>query len=359
MKKRILFIMAFVVATAMTTAQIDRSKAPTSGPTPEINMGEPYTFTLKNGMQVLVVTDSKLPTVNFSLNLNTPPIFEGDKAGVQSLTGSIMGKGTKTMSKEKFNEEVDFLGAFLSVNTNGGYMSTLSKYKEQVFKMFVDAALNPNFTQEELDFERDQLIANLKSGDNSAAAIAGKVRNALVYGKNHPAGEFATEETINSVTVEDLEQFYRTYFVPSKGYLVISGDITGKEAKKLVNKYLNTWIAGSAPDVSYPEAKDVPYTVINFVDVPNAVQTELAVMNIAGLKMNDPDYYAATVANSILGGSFNSYLNANLREDKGYTYGAGSGLGSNRYYKSSFRASAKVRNEVTDSAVVEVMKEMQ
>ncbi|MDP5077941.1 MAG: insulinase family protein, partial [Nonlabens sp.] len=358
MKKRILFIMAFVIATAMTTAQIDRSKVPTSGPTPEINMGEPYTFTLKNGLQVLVVTDSKLPTVNFSLNLNTPPIYEGDKAGVQSLTGAIMGKGTKSMTKEKFNEEVDFLGAYLSVNTSGGYMSTLSKYKEQVFKMFVDAALNPNFTQEELDFEKDQLISNIKSGDNSAAAIAGRVRSALLYGKNHPAGEFATEESINGVTLEDIEQFYRTYFVPSKGYLVISGDIKAKEAKKLVEKYLNTWTAGSAPEVSYPEVKDVPYTVVNFIDVPNAVQTELAVMNVSELKMNHPDYYAATVANSILGGSFNSYLNANLREDKGYTYGAGSGLGANKYYNSSFRAQAKVRNEVTDSAVVEVMKEM-
>lgn len=359
MRKRISFIMAFVIATAMTTAQIDRSKMPTSGPTPEINLGEPYTFKLKNGLQVLVVTNKKLPTVNFSLNLNTPPIIEGDKAGVQSLTSSIMGKGTKTMPKEAFNEEVDFLGAFISLNTNGGYASTLSKYKEQVFKMFVDAALNPNFTQKELDFEKEQLIAGIKSGENSAAAIASKVRSALVYGKNHPAGEFATEETINSVTLEDLEQFYRTYFAPSKGYLVISGDITSKEAKKLVNKYMGYWTPGTAKSTTYPEVKDVEYTQINFVDVPNAVQTELAVMNVSDLKMNHPDYYAATVANSILGGSFGSYLNMNLREAKGYTYGAGSRIGANRYYNSSFTASTKVRNEVTDSAVVEVMKEME
>lgn len=359
MKKRILFLMAFVLTATITTAQIDRSKMPASGPTPEINLGEPYTFKLKNGLQVLVVTDEKLPTVNFSLNLNTPPVYEGDKAGVQSLTGAIMGKGTTEMSKEKFNEEIDFLGAFITVNTNGGYASTLSKYKEQVFKMFVDAALKPNFTQEELDFEKEQLIAGIKSGENSAAAIAGRVRNALVYGKNHPAGEFATEETINSVTIKDLESFYRNQFVPSQGYLVISGDIKGKEAKKLVTKYLNSWIAGTAPAISIPEVKDVPYTQVNFIDVPNAVQTELAVMNIAGLKMNDPDYYAATVANAILGGSFGSYLNMNLREANGYTYGAGSGLGANRYYNSAFRATTKVRNEVTDSAVVEVMKEMQ
>lgn len=359
MKKRILFIMAFVIATAMSTAQLDRSKMPASGPTPEIKLVEPYTFKLKNGLQVLVVTDTKLPSINFSLNLNTPPIYEGDKAGVQSLTSAIMGKGTKTMPKETFNEEVDFLGAFISVSTGGGYASTLSKYKDQVFKMFVDAALNPNFTQEELDFEREQLIAGIKSGENSAAAIASKVRSALVYGKNHPAGEFATEETINSVTVEDLEKFYRTYFVPSNGYLVISGDIKGKEAKKLVNKYLNYWSKGTAPSVTYPEVKDVPFTQVNFIDVPNAVQTELAVMNVSELKMNHPDYFAATVANSILGGSFGSYLNMNLREANGYTYGAGSRIGANRFYNSSFAATTKVRNEVTDSAVVEIMNEME
>lgn len=359
MKKRILLLMAFVMTATITKAQIDRSKMPDSGPTPEIKLVEPYTFKLKNGLQVLVVTDNKLPTINFSLNLNTPPVFEGDKAGVQSLTGSIMGKGTKTMSKEDFNEEVDFLGAFLTVNTNGGFVSTLSKYKEQVFKMFVDAALNPNFTQKELDFEKEQLIAGIKSGENSAAAIAGKVRSALVYGTDHPAGEFATEESINSVTLQDLEAFYKANFVPSKGYLVISGDIKGKEAKKLVNKYLGKWSAGTLTTPTYPEVKDVPYTQINFVDVPNAVQTELAVYNVAGLKMNDKDYHAALVTNSILGGSFGSYLNMNLREKNGYTYGARSGLGANRYYNSTFSASAKVRNEVTDSAVVETMSEIE
>lgn len=347
------------MTTVITTAQVDRSKMPVSGANPEINLGEPYTFKLKNGLQVLVVTDSKLPKINFSLNLNTPPILEGDKAGVQALTSAIMGKGSKTMSKEQFNEEIDFLGAFINISPTSGYGSTLAKYKEQVFKMFADAAFNPNFTQAELDFEKEQLIAGLKSGENSAAAISTKVRNALVYGKNHPAGEFATEETVNSVTTQDLEAFYRTYFVPSNGYMVISGDIKPKEAKKLVKKYFDNWVAGKAPVVQLPAVKDVPYTQVNFVDVPNAVQTELIVMNISELKMNDPDYHAALVANSILGGAFGSYLNMNLREKNGYTYGAGSRIGSNRYYNSTFIAGAKVRNEVTDSAVVEVMNEME
>lgn len=358
MKKHINILMAVLFIGTTAIAQIDRSKIPSSGPTPEINLGEPDSFELDNGLQVLVVTDRKLPTITMSLDLNNPPIVEGNKAGVQSLTGSIMGKGTTKTPKEKFNEEVDYLGARISVGTGGGFASTLSKYTDQVTAMFAEAALYPNFTQEELDTEKSQLIEGIKSGENSAAAIAGTVRNALAYGKSHAGGEFATEETVNNVTLADVKKFYADYFVPNKAYLLISGDIDKKEAKKLVTKYFDKWKAKEAPKPTLPEIEDVATTEINFIDVPNAVQTELAVMNISELKMSDDDYHAALVANYIFGGGFGSYLNMNLREQNGYTYGAGSGLGAGRDYKSTFRATTKVRNEVTDSAVVETFKEL-
>lgn len=358
MKKQLIFLMALFLTGATAIAQIDRSVMPTSGPTPEINLGKPYTFELKNGLQVLVVTDKKLPTLNMSLDLNNPPIYEGDKAGVQSLTGAMMGKGSTETSKEEFNEKVDFLGAFISVRTSGGFASTLSKYKEEVFALFAEAAFKPNFTQKELDFERSQAIEGLKTGENSAAAIAGKVRGALVYGKDHPGGEFATEETMNNVTLEDVKKFYADYFRPSNGYLIITGDIEKKEAKKLVKKYFGDWKEGMAPKPMLPELSDVSETQINLIDVPNAVQTELAVLSLSDLKMNDPDYYAVIVANYIFGGGFTSYLNMNLREANGYTYGARSSIGAGRNYKSTFSATTKVRNEVTDSALVETFKEI-
>ncbi|MEN8815893.1 MAG: pitrilysin family protein [Nonlabens sp.] len=358
MKKQLIFLMALFLTGATAIAQIDRSVMPTSGPTPEINLGKPYTFELKNGLQVLVVTDKKLPTLNMSLDLNNPPVFEGGKAGVQSLTGAMMGKGSTETSKEEFNEKVDFLGAFISVSTGGGFASSLSKYKEEVFALFAEAAFKPNFTQKELEFERSQAIEGLKSGENSAAAIAGKVRGALVYGKDHPAGEFATEETMNSVTLDDVKKFYADYFRPSNGYLIITGDIEKKEAKKLVKKYFGDWKEGMAPKPVLPELSDVSETQINLIDVPNAVQTELAVLSLSDLKMNDPDYYAVIVANYIFGGGFGSYLNMNLREANGYTYGARSNIGAGRNYKSTFSATTKVRNEVTDSALVETFKEI-
>jgi len=350
--------MVLFLAGTAAIAQIDRSQMPTSGPTPEINLGKPYSFELKNGLKVLVVTDKKLPTFRMSLDLNNPPIFEGNKAGVQSLTGAIIGKGSTDTPKEKFNEQVDFLGARINVGTGGGFASSLSKYKNDVFALFTEAAFKPNFTEKELEFERSQLLEGLKSGENSAAAIAGKVRGALVYGTDHPGGEFATEETINSVTLDDVKKFYADYFKPSNGYLVITGDIEKKEAKKLVKKYFGKWEKGMAPKPNFPALADVNETQINLVDAPNAVQTELAVMSLSDLKMSDPDYYAVLVTNYVLGGSFGSYLNLNLREDKGYTYGARSSIGTGRNYKSTFRATTKVRNEVTDSAVVETFKEI-
>ncbi|MGB5980675.1 MAG: pitrilysin family protein [Nonlabens sp.] len=358
MKKQFIYVMALLFIGVTATAQIDRSTPPKSGPTPEIKLGKPYTFELKNGLQVLVVEDRKLPTISFSLDLNNPPIVEGDKAGVVSLASSIMGKGTTEMSKEEFNEKVDYLGANIFVSMGGGYAGTLSKYTDEVFEMFTNAAMMPNFTEKELEFEKSQLIEGIKSGENSAAAIAGRVRNALAYGKDHAAGEFATEETINNVTLEDVKMYYDKYFVPTNAYLVVSGDIKGKDAKKLVKKYMKDWKAKDAPMPNLPAVTDVDERQINFVDVPNAVQTELAVIMVSDLKMNDPDYHAAVVANYLLGGSFGSYLNMNLREKNGYTYGARTSLGTGKDYKSTFRATAKVRNEVTDSAVVETFKEI-
>ena len=306
----------------------------------------------------MVATDTKFPVVSWSLNLNNPPAFEGDKAGVQSLTGALLGKETQQSTKDEFAEKVDFLGASVSVTPNGGFGYCLAKYQENVFSLFAEAAFQTKFTQEELDFEKEQLIEGIKSGENSAAAIAGNVRGAVFYGKNHAAGEIVTEETVNNVTLEDVKQFYNERFKPSNGYMLFTGDITVKEVKTLLKKYMNNWESGAVAIPEYPAFEDVSTTEINFVDVPNAVQTELAVMGVSSLKMTDKDYHASLVANYILGGAFGSYLNMNLREKNGYTYGVRSSLGTARWYNSSFGVTTKVRNTVTDSAVVEILKEI-
>ncbi len=358
MKKNITFIIAFLLIAVSAQAQIDRSKMPKSGPTPVINLGEPYTFKMGNGLTVLVVENKKLPRITVSLSLDNPPNAEGDKAGIEGIVSQMMGKGTKNISKDAFNEEVDFLGAGINVGVSGGFAQSLSKYSDRVIELFAKASLNPNFTQEELDLEKKKLIEGIKSNEKSADAVAQRVRSALAYGKNHPAGEYVTEKTVNNITLADVETYYRNNFVPANAYMVISGDITNDKAKALIEKHFTSWTAGKAPSFGIPDVKDAQYRQINFVDMPNAVQTEMAVMNISDLKMADEDHHAALVANYILGGSFSSYINMNLREEHGYTYGGRSTLPRNKNFKTAFRATAKVRNMVTDSAVVETLKEI-
>ena len=329
---------------------------PKSGATPTIKIGKPESFQLKNGLKVMVVENHKLPRVSFTLTLDNAPYAEGAKKGVADLTSSLIGNGTKKISKTAFNEEIDFMGANISFSSNGASGSALSKYSGRVLELLAEGALNPNFTQAEFDKEKAKIIEGLKASEKSVPDVAGRVNDLLTFGKDHPNGEYVSESTIKNVTLADVQANYNSYFVPENAYLIVVGDIKFAETKKAVEKLFGSWKKASAPVQTYAEPKDVAFTQINFVDMPNAVQSEVAVVNLVNLKMTDPDYFPALVANQILGGDFNSYLNMNLREAHGWTYGARSGIrGDKRITK--FEASTQVRNSVTDSTVVEIFKE--
>lgn len=359
MNTKIVAFFALFIMTISASAQIDRSQQPVAGPEPQISIDEPKEFELKNGLKVLVVENHKLPRVSYSLRIDNKPISTGKKAGVESLIGSMLGNGTTTISKDDFNEEIDFLGANLNFGFSGGFASSLTKYSDRILQLLADAAINPLLTEEEFEKEKTKLIEGLKADEKSADAIASRVGSALSYGTKHPYGEFITEETINNVSFGDAVAFYEKYFNPNKAYLVVIGDINYKDVKKQIKKYFKDWT--KSVDINYTVPKPSPnvqYTQINFVDVPDATQSNLSITNNVNLKMNDEDYHAALITNNILGGGGEGYLFKNLREDHGYTYGAYSRLGTNRYDASRFNATAKVRNIVTDSAIVEALKEI-
>lgn len=339
-------------------AQIDRSTQPKPGPAPEINLKEPARFELNNGLKVMVVENHKLPRVSIQLTIDNPPILQGDKAGVSDLTSSLLGKGSKSIAKDDFYEEVDFLGASISIGDQSASASCLSKYFPRILELMTDAALNPNFTQEEFDKEKDKIITGIKSEEKDVSAIATRVQLALAYGKNHPYGEITSEETVNNVTLADVDKYYRDYFVPANAYLVIIGDVDFENVKELVTTNFTPWSKAVPPSFSYSKPTDVQYNQINFVDVPNSVQSEVAVQNITELKMKDEDYLNALLANRILGGGSQARLFKNLREDKGYTYGSYSGIRDNKYSPMRFNAYAQVRNMVTDSSVVQILSEI-
>lgn len=356
MKK--LYTLLFILFAGSLTAQIDRTQMPKPGPSPEINLDDPQRFELKSGLKVLVVENHKLPRVSVQLRIDNPPIAEGDKSGVSSLTGSLLGKGSTSISKDDFNEEVDFLGARINFGSQSAFASSLSKYFPRILELMADASINPNFTQEEFDKEKNKLITGLKTEEKDVKAIAGRVQSALAYGQDHPYGEFTTEASVNNVTLADVKQFYSDYFVPANAYLVIIGDVNINETKELVETYFTPWTKAVPPSFEFSKPKDVQYTQISFVDVPNAVQSEISVQNLVNLKMKDDDYLSGLMANEILGGGGEGRLFLNLREDKAYTYGSYARLGNDKYGPSRFRAAASVRNMVTDSSVVELLKEI-
>lgn len=337
-------------------AQTDRNQ-PKSGPSPVINIGKPQKFTMPNGLQVMVVENNKLPRVSFNLTLDNAPFAEGNKKGVNDLTSALMGKGSTTTTKDAFNEEIDFLGASINFSSNGAYGAGLSKYAGRILELLAEGSLKPNFTQEELDKEKAKIIEGLKSNEKSIGAVAGRVENVLAFGKNHPNGEYLTELSLNAVTLDDVKQYYNTYFLPGNAYLIIIGDVKFNEVKAKVESVFENWTKGTSPKLVYNDPRNTQYTQINFVDMPNAVQSEISFVNTVNLKMTDPDYFATIVANQIFGGDFNSYLNMNLREKHGWTYGANSGLRGSKYV-TKFKANSQVRNSVTDSAVVELLKEL-
>ena len=354
MKK--IIILSSLFLTFIMQAQ-DRTQ-PTPGQAPKINIKKPETFSLPNGLKVLVVENNKLPRVSYSLTIDNTPYAEGNKKGVDDLTSSLIGNGSIKTAKDPFNEEIDFLGASINFYSSGASASGLSKHAKRILELMAEGALTPNFTQDEFDKEKEKLIEGLKTQEKSVPAVSSRVERVLAYGKNHPSGEYLSEETINNVSLADVKQNYKTYFVPENAYLVVVGDVKTKDVKKMVENLFGSWTKATAPNLTYSNPSNVQYTQINFVDMPNAVQSEITILNTVNLKMTDADFFPVILANQVYGGDFNSYLNMNLREAHGWTYGARSSIGFDKNVYSIFKANTQVRNAVTDSAVVEALKEL-
>ncbi len=342
------------------TTEVDfRSQAPAPGPAPVIQLKKPASFILNNGLKVLVVENHKLPTVDMDLFLDYPQLVEKDKAGMLEFFGPMMKAGTKNFTKEALDEELDFHGIQLGFGARGLNVSTLKKKLPKAMELMSEVLFNPTFNNEtELNKFKKQAITGLSHLSKDSDGIMGQVKNAVMYGKDHPWGEYATEDSYKAISLSDFSKHYNTYFKPNVGYLTIVGDITLDEARSLANKHFSNWKKGNIASIQYNEPKNLSKTEIVVVDLPTATQSNISISNLQDLKKANKDYFGTVLGNHILGGSSFSRLFKNLREDKGYTYGAYSSLSNHHKMPSTFSASLKVRNEVTDSAVVEVMKEL-
>ncbi|BAX80961.1 M16 family metallopeptidase [Labilibaculum antarcticum] len=350
-----LFIAVCFVISA--SAQVDRTKAPAAGPAPKIQIGDYDSFTLKNGLKVLVVENHKLPKVEFALSLLIDPIVEGEKVGYTSFVGDLMDRGTANRTANQISEEIDFIGAKLGARSDGVEAGGLSRYKEQILELMADVTLHPTFPQDEFDKIVKQTLSGLEANKTDPKSTSRNVRNKVVYGENHPYGEVLTETSVNNVTVEDCKKYHATYFKPNVALMAIVGDITTKEAKKLVKKYFGEWEQGVVPTHKYDMPAKIEGKRVVLANKDAAPQSLVQIINWIDLKKGDPDVIPASVMNSMLGRGFLGLLNRNLREDKAYTYGAYSGLSSDKLV-GQFFAGSEVKATVTDSALIEIAYEM-
>ena len=290
--------------------------------------------------------------------LDYEAIFEGNRMGYASMAGDLMRMGTSTKNKSQIDEAVDFIGATLSTSASGIYAASLTKHQDALLELLTDVLYNPSFPEEELEKLRKQTLSALAAQKESPGAIASNVMDAVFYGLDHPYGEMETEETVKNITVDDCREFYNQYFTPEIAYLAIVGDISLKEAKKLTKKYFKNWENKPIQLPTFSAPAQPEQTQVALVDRSNSVQSEIRIGYPIVLKKGDPDVIKASLMNTILGAGFSSRIMQNLREKHAYTYGARSAISSDMIV-GNFTANTSVRNEVTDSAIVQLEYELE
>ncbi|MCC6725177.1 MAG: insulinase family protein [Saprospiraceae bacterium] len=358
--KKIFFLktLIFLLFAFSAKAQDDfRKSAPKPGAAPKIELGKAEQLTLKNGLKVIVVENHKLPRVSFQMFVDAPPILEGEITGAADMAGELLTKGTSSRTKSQIDETVDFMGASLGASASGVTGSCLSRYSDKLLEVMADVLLNPSFPVEEFEKVKKQTVSALAQDKDDPNAIAQNVTRAVNNGKNHPYGEVVSEKSLEKITLENCKAYYNTYFKPNISYLIITGDISLADAKKFAQKYFGDWKQGDVKKTKFDTPQKPAATQVDFVDKAGAVQSVINVTYPVELKNGADDAIKASVMNTILGSYFGSRLMQNLREKHAYTYGARSTLNPDPVI-GYFNAYASVRNEVTDSSIVQFLAEL-
>ncbi len=358
MKKITLSILTIALTTA-SWAQLDRSIKPKPGPAPEIKLGKTESFTLPNGMQVFVVENHKLPTIECNIEFDIRPELEGEMAGYRDMMSELLLSGTATRSKDKLNAEIDQMGASINASSDALSGDGLKKYADRIFDLMADIAMNTVIKQSELDLVKKKTTSSIETEKNQPDAMVRNVSSAVNFGSNHPYGEVATEESVKKITLERCNKYYKTYFRPNVAYMAIVGDITLAEVRPMIEKYFGKWQKMDVPVTKYsiPSLTSSKLTKVAFAPRVAAVQSVVSVTYPVDLKPGTPDVIKARVANTVLGGGSQGRLFLDLREKHGWTYGAYSNLRED-ILGGSFSATVKCRNIVSDSAVGALLSEM-
>jgi len=356
--------------------QLDRSHPPAPGPAPEVHLATHAAEELSNGMRLIVVEDHKLPLVSVQIRFDVPPITQGEKVGYIDMIGELLATGAAARNKVDIDHTVDELGATFFASNDGVFAGALKKNLAPLMDLLRDVVQFPTFPEEEFEKLRVRFRSSVQQRSEDPEAIAEVVGRSVTFGERHPYGEVMTLKTIEQIERATIAAYHRHFFRPEKAYLVFVGDITEQEARDLAEAHFSLWrpqpsnatvdgagrtiVDGLGP-LNVLQQAVVPSGIrrIFVVDRPGAAQSVIRVVFPLGILPKDPRAQQAQVMNTVLGGGvFNARLMQNLREKRGYTYGAHSSLDVDRF-NSSFTAMTSVRTEVTGSAVAEILSEIE
>ena len=356
--KKIILSCALILSASLGYSQLDRSVRPKAGTPPTINIKDSEVFNTANGITVILSENHQIPKVSIQLVTGSDPRSEGNKAGLSSVAGQLIMSGTTNRTKDKLDNEIDYIGATLSATGSSLYLSCLTKHLPKGLELMSDVLLNANFPQAEFDRIVKQNESGLLSAKSSADAMGANAEQKANFPKGHPYGEVMTEATLAAITKSDVENYYKTVFTPQGSYLVIVGDMNKAQAKEMVEKHFSTWKGGPVYKEELGQGTFNKGNRVIFVKKPGAVQSKVIVTYPIKIKQGDQNQIPLTVSNGILGGGgFGTRMMQNLREDKAYTYGCYSSLDitNNGSY---FSVEGNFRNDVTDSAIVQILKEL-
>jgi len=364
-RTRIAIAAVLVLAGIAAFAQkpLDRSKIPPPGKVPELRVPQWTRQSLANGAELIVSEKNELPLVSFRITIQggASQAESATRRGLASLTASMMSEGTITRNGEALSNALQLLGTTININIgseNGSiaFQSTTNKFP-QALEILADMLLNPSFPPDALERLRAQRLVTLTQGKDQPATIASRVFAKLLYGDEHPYGQNVTEESIKAITRDDIVAFHQGYFRPGRALISVVGDVRSANVKATIEKSLAGWArGGEKPAFRYPALPPTHPMTIFLVDKPGAAQSTFAIGN-PGPPRNTPDYDALQVMNTILGGMFQSRLNANIREEKGYSYGVSSNFAFGKG-PGAFRGGGDMVSEKSDAALVEFMKEL-
>lgn len=322
---------------------------------------QPFETVLPNGLKIVIFENNQLPLISYRLAFRSGDINDPkDAIGLTSAMASLLNEGTKTRSSKQIAEEVERLGAKISAGSSADHTtisaSTLSLYKSDVLQLLADITLNPTFPAEEIALYQKNTIQGLESQRANASFLANEQVDKILFGAHPYSIVSPSKEDIEKISRENLVAFHQKMFAPNNAIFIIVGDVNRAELLEEIEEHFGDWKQKEIEEVEYSDLPNRTTTTLTVVDRPGSAQSNIVLANLA-IERKNPDYFPVLLMNQVLGAGASSRLFMNLREEKGYTYGAYSRLDTRRL-AGSFEATAEVRTPVTGDSLHEFFYEL-